>query len=120
MLWIVEFDREFEREFDQLPPAVQDELLAQAKVVEFFGPSARRPRVDTLKGSKYPNMKELRFDADGGTWRVAFAFDPERQAVLLIAGNKSGVSEKRFYKQLIRIADKRFNAHLQRLSSSFR
>jgi hypothetical protein len=43
-------------------------------------------------------MKELRFDASGGVWRVAFAFDPRRRAILLVAGDKSGVSEKRFYK----------------------
>lgn len=115
MLWIVEFNKEFEQEFDRLPVVVQDELLAQAKVIEHFGPEAKRPRVDTLKGSTYPNMKELRFDAENGTWRNAFAFDPQRHAVLLVAGNKSGSSEKLFYKRLIRIADKRFAAHLQDL-----
>lgn len=76
MTWIVEFEDDFEQEFDLLPSSVQDELLAQAKVIEYFGPAAGRPRVDTLKGSSYPNMKELRFDANGGVWRVAFAFDP--------------------------------------------
>ena len=53
MTWIVEFVEEFESEFDALVPAVQDELLAQAKVIEHFGPAASRPRVDTLKGSRY-------------------------------------------------------------------
>ena len=95
---------------------VQDELLAQAKLLETFGPQLGRPRVDTLKGSRYPNMKELRFEAVGGVWRVAFAFDPNRQAILLVAGDKSGASEKRFYKQLITRADARFTAHLARLS----
>ena len=47
-------------------------------------------------------MKELRFDAADGVWRVAFAFDPHRKAVLLVAGDKSGASEKRFYRELIR------------------
>jgi hypothetical protein len=51
-----------------------------------------RPYGDTLKGSKHANMKELRFDAAGGIWRVAFAFDPRRQAILLVAGDKAGVS----------------------------
>lgn len=59
-------------------------------------PAAGRPRVDTLKGSIYPNMTELRFDADAGVWRVAFAFDPRRRAVLLVAGDKSGGGERRF------------------------
>lgn len=60
-------------------------------------------------------MKELRFKADNGVWRVAFAFDPERQAILLVAGNKAGIKEKRFYKQLIIKADKRFDSHLSQL-----
>jgi len=115
MVWIVEFAEEFEPEFDKLAQAVQDELLAQAKIVEQFGPMAKRPRVDTLNGSVHANMKELRFDAAGGVWRVAFAFDPRRRAVLLVAGDKSGGSEKRFYKWLIEVADKRFDAHLKRI-----
>jgi hypothetical protein len=60
-------------------------------------------------------MKELRFDASDGVWRVAFAFDPRRKAVLLVAGDKSGVSEKRFYRQLIEKADRRFDDHLSRI-----
>ena len=89
--------------------------MAQAHVVETFGPTIGRPRVDTLKGSKHANMKELRFDADDGVWRVAFAFDPERNAILLAAGDKSGQSEKAFYRRLIAKADKRFDAHLEHL-----
>lgn len=71
--------------------------------------------VDTLKGSKYGNMKELRFSAFGGVWRMAFAFDPLRQAILLVAGDKSGVSQKLFYKQLIQKADVRYKSHLKKL-----
>ena len=62
-------------------------------------------------------MKELRFDADGGVWRLAFAFDPERKAVVLVAGDKSGGSERRFYRELIRKADVRFKAHLERMEA---
>ncbi len=93
---------------------VRVELLAQARVLEVFGPAAKRPRVDTLNGSKHANMKELRFDAGGGVWRAAFAFDPRRHAILLVAGDKSGGSEKAFYRRLIATADKRFDAHLVR------
>ena len=74
-----------------------------------------RPHADTLKGSRHANMKELRFDAAGGVWRVAFAFDPTRKGILLVAGGKSGISEKRFYRQLIKKADARFDDHLARL-----
>ncbi len=114
MKWTILFDEAFEREFNVLAETVQDELYAQALWIERFGPEAGRPRVDTLKGSRYANMKELRFDAAGGVWRVAFAFDPKRQAVLLVAGDKSGGGEKRFYKKLIEKADSRYELHLQR------
>ena len=111
----VGFDPAFDPEFDALPAAVQDELLAQAKLLETFGPTLGRPRVDTLKGSRHANMKELRFQADNGAWRVAFAFDFRRKAILLVVGDKSGVNERRFYRQVIKKADERFDAHLDRL-----
>ena len=85
-------------------------LLAQ------FGPQLGRPRVDTLNGSRHANMKELRFDATDGAWRVAFAFDPARRAVLLVAGDESGGGTKRFYRQLIRVADARFDEHVARVT----
>ena len=94
---------------------MQDELLANAKLLETLGPHLKRPRADTLNGSKHAKMKELRFEADDGVWRVAFAFDPERKGILLVAGDKSGQSEKRFYRQLIAKADERFDGHLARL-----
>jgi hypothetical protein len=119
-VWTVVMAGEFMPEFAELDETVQDELLAQTRFLQQFGPLARRPRVDTLKGSGHANMKELRFDAAGGVWRVAFAFDPERKAVLLVAGDKSGGSEKRFYKDLIARADARFDAHLGRLRNTER
>ena len=73
--------------------------------------------MDTLSGSKHANMKELRFNAAGGVWRAAFAFDPKRNAIVLVAGDKSGGSQKRFYKGLIGKADARFDAHLARLKA---
>ncbi len=79
MRWEVEFHEDFEPEFDALPDDVQNELRAHALLLEEFGPQLGRPRVDTLKGSRHGNMKELRFDAAGGVWRVAFAFEPETQ-----------------------------------------
>jgi hypothetical protein len=96
MPWIVRFDDEFEHEFLALSQGVQDELLAAARLLAEYGPQLGRPYVDTLKGSKHANMKELRFDAVGGVWRVAFAFDPRRQGILLAADAKSGVSGNRF------------------------
>ena len=113
--WVVEIGDEFESEFDDLHEDVQTEILVLARLVQQFGPPLGRPRVDTLNGSRHANMKELRFSAADGEWRVAFAFDTKRKAILLVARDKSGVSEKRFYKGLIRKADDRFEAHVARL-----
>jgi len=63
-------------------------------------------------------MKELRFEADNGVWRIAYAFDPIRKAIVLVAGDKSGVSQKRFYRSLIRKADERFAEHLEELKKT--
>jgi len=115
--WKVSAGDEFEPEFLALPDDVQDEILALTRLLQQFGPQLGRPHVDTLKDSSHANMKELRFSADDGVWRVAFAFDTERKAILLIAGDKSGGSEKRFYRELIRKADERFDAHLKRLKA---
>ena len=115
MSWTVVIGDEFEPEFDALDEEVQAEILALSRLLQQFGPELGRPRVDTLKGSRYANMKELRFSTAGGVWRVAFAFDAKRKAVLLVTGDKSGASQKRFYRDLIRKADNRFDAHLARL-----
>lgn len=115
MAWAVGFAEEFKVEFDTFSEQVQDELLLNARLLEEFGPQLGRPHVDTLNGSNYANMKELRFKADDGVWRVAFAFDPKRNAILLVAGDKSGTSPARFYKHLIEKADRRYNAHLKRM-----
>mgnify|MGYP001447768501 FL=1 len=112
MPWTVSFADDFEPEFDALNAEVQDAILARVLLLELEGPSLGRPHADTLTGSKHANMKELRCTAAGGVWRIAFAFDPDRQAILLVGGDKSGGSEKRFYKQLIARADDRFDRHL--------
>ena len=113
--WAVELAGEFKPEFDALDQDVRREILALARVLQEFGPQLGRPRVDTLNGSRYANMKELRFRAADGEWRVTFAFDPRRKAILLVAGDKSGGSGTRFYRELIRKADERFDAHLTRI-----
>ena len=118
MTWVVAFGNDFDAEFEALPQPVQDELLASAKLLAVFGPHLGRPHADSLNGSSFANMKELRFHADDGVWRVAFAFDPERSAILLVAGDKSGVNERRFYKNLIAKAYKRYQGHLDRLAAN--
>jgi len=116
--WSVDLHDAFVPEFEALEEVVPDELLAHIAVLETFGPQLRRPRVDTLNGSRHANMKELRFDAAHGVWRFAFAFDRKRKGIVLCGGDKSGGSERRFYRQLIAKADERFDAHLVAIEPS--
>ena len=117
MTWQVLFHSEFLGEFGEFDMGVQNEMAAMAELLGAIGPTLRRPHADTLNGSSFANMKELRFDADNGVWRLAYAFDPERNAILLVAGDKSGGSSKRFYKTLITKADARFASHLNELKN---
>jgi len=116
MAWSVLFHDDFDAEFAALSEDLQDELLAHAKLLEEFGPNLGRPTVDTLKGSKHANMKELRFAWNSEVWRVTFAFDPKRQAVLLVGGDKGGANQRRFYQRLIAVSDERYDSHLLSLT----
>jgi hypothetical protein len=115
MEWSVLLHEDFDPEFATLPEAVQDEILVALPLLKAYGPQLGRPYADTLKGSAHANMKELRFKAADGVWRLAYAFDPERRAILLVAGDKSGGSQTRFYKVLIAKADQRFTQHLDEM-----
>src|SRR3954453_8957059 len=113
-MWTVLFHADFEPELETLPADVRIELLARLQALATFGPALGRPQVDTLSGSSFPNMKELRFRLDG-LWRFAFAFDPQRKAIILCAGKKEGQNQDKFYRDLIRTADARFAAHIASL-----
>lgn len=115
MPWTVLYHDAFLPELDALSQPVRDALLVMAELLTLSGPSLGRPHADTLAGSAHANMKELRFRADDGAWRAAFAFDPGRRAVILVAADKSGVAQQRFYKRLIAKADARFAEHLASL-----
>lgn len=115
MAWEVVFHPAFETEYEHLSRSVQDEISDKIDRLREQGPSLGRPHADTLRDSRHSNMKELRFRANRELWRVAFAFDPRRQAILLLAGNKRGTDERLFYEWLIREADARFDDHLARL-----
>jgi hypothetical protein len=111
--WEVALHDEFVPEFWQLPKHARVGITGLMVNLREKGPLLGRPQADTLNGSRYANMKELRFKVDGGVWRVAFAFDPTRKAILLVAGDKSGVGQRQFYRNLIRIADARFERYLE-------
>ena len=116
--WHVGTTDDFDRWFVDQSEDVQVEVAACVRVLQQVGPSLGRPLVDTLNGSKYANMKELRAKAQGQVIRIAFAFDPKQKALLLTAGAKQGRSEKQFYRALIRKADRLYAAHLGALKGA--
>lgn len=115
-MWNVLTTSEFDRWFKSLRAAEKIEVIARVELLKQFGPALSRPHADTLKGSRYSNMKELRGKTATSVLRIAFAFDPERQAILLVGGNKAGVSEQRFYRKLIDNADRLFESYLSKRS----
>src|SRR5258708_8441447 len=110
-MWKVATTDEFDGWFGVLDEYGQAEVMAKVKLLELLGPHLGRPHADTLKGSRHANMKELRADTHDKVLRIAFAFDPNRDAILLVAGNKTGVSQKPFYRQLISKAEALYETH---------
>lgn len=115
--WKVATTDEFDAWFVTLAEDDQAEVIAKVGLLKLLGPRLGRPHADTLNGSKHANMKELRADTKARSMRMAFAFDPDRAAVLLAGDDKSGVSQKRFYKKLIARADKLYDWHLAKLEA---
>ena len=112
MAWEVEYTHEFERWWDRLGEDVQDVIAAKVELLTEHGPYLRRPHVVTLAISAYPNMKELRVQHGGDAYRVLFAFDPRRVAILLLGGRKP---DERWYKKAVKHADRLYKEHLQTL-----
>lgn len=93
-------------------PATADLIQEAIDQLADEGPTAGRPLVDRVQGSRYHNMKELRPPSTGSTEvRMLFAFDPAREAIFLVAGDKAG-NWQRWYRQAIPVADERFTEHL--------
>lgn len=113
MEWIIIFHPAFRDWLYEQEEDVQDSIAAMLGVLRIEGPLLGRPYVDTLKGSDYPNLKELRVQHRGEPWRLLFAFDPLRQAIVLLGGNKTG--DKRWYEKNIPIAEARLAEHLMEL-----
>jgi hypothetical protein len=112
-MWAVATTEEYDEWFAGLDEDAHVEVIAKVNLLKVLGPQLKRPHADTLNDSKHSNMKELRADTNAQVLRIAFAFDPNRSAILLVGGNKSGVSEKRFYRTLIAKADALYDAHLE-------
>lgn len=113
-MWEILTTDRFDEWFDALGDADRVNVIAGMLVLEQKGPLLSRPYADTVKGSVHTNMKELRVQSRGNPIRAFFAFDPKRRAILLCAGEKTG-KEKRFYEQMIPIADSEYSEHLRQL-----
>jgi hypothetical protein len=99
----------------ELGQASYELVVAAIELLGEIGPQLGRPLVDTVVGSRHRNMKELRPGSSGRSeLRILFAFDPKRQAIMLIAGDKAGNWNK-WYRKNIPIADDRFDHHLENL-----
>ena len=85
-------------------------IVTSLRILREIGPSLGRPHVDAINDSKQKNMKELRIQNKQRLFRVLFAFDPDRKAILLIGGDKRG--DKRFYERMIPLADALLDEHL--------
>lgn len=103
----------FDNWFTPLEEALQDDILFVVRLLQEHGPQLHRPYADTLEGTKLSNLKEMRVQHRGQPYRILFAFDPKREALLLIGGNKAG--DKRWYKKMIPVAEMIFEKHLETL-----
>jgi hypothetical protein len=114
--WTVLFHLEFDEWLAEQEEVLQNEVWVVIGLLKHYGPNLSRPYADTIKGSLDPNMKELRIQYCGKPWRVLFAFDPNRNAILLVGGTKVGKQD--WYDVHIPIAGERFRRYLATLKRS--
>ena len=112
-MWTVITTDLFNEWLEQQDDSTQEKVLAALVVLQQLGPGLGRPLVDTVNDSKFMNMKELRVQHRGKPLRAFFIFDPLRQAIVLCIGNKGG--KKRFYKEMLDIAEQQYELHLSTL-----
>ena len=113
-MWIINTTDTFDACYENLDDTDRANVLASMLVLQSQGPMLGRPHADTVNGSAYSNMKELSVQSKGQQLRAFFAFDSERKGILLCAGNKVG-NHKRFYEEMIPIADREYAARLEAL-----
>jgi hypothetical protein len=113
MEWEVEITDEFVRWWDGLTESEQVDINAKVILLQRFGPALRRPHSGAIVSSRHPNMKELIIQHRGRPYRVLYAFDHRRSAILLIGGDKTG--KDRWYEMFVPMADKLYDQHLAAL-----
>jgi len=111
--WEIEYTDEFEGWWDDLDEAEQDSVDVKVELLKILGPALGRPHADQIKISRHANMKELIIQHAGSPYRVLYAFDPRRCALLLIGGDKTG--HNRWYEEFVPVADRLFDEHLAAL-----
>lgn len=115
MAYEVEYSDEFREWWDGLSGDEHESITFSVRLLEEEGINLKRPQADTIKGSAYPNMRELRCQHEGRPYRILYAFDPRRIAILLIGGDKTG--NKRWYKIFVPKADAIYADHLREIQS---
>jgi hypothetical protein len=114
MAWEVEYTDEFAQWWDSLNEQEQIDVTAYVKQLQGLGPTLGFPHSSDVKSSRHGGMRELRIQSGGKPFRIFYAFDPRRTAILLIGGKKGG--DDRFYDQFVRVADRFFDEHLAELN----
>lgn len=111
MEWEVEFTDEFGRWWDTLDEPVHVSIDAVVRLLEARGPQLPFPYSSAINGSRHGHMRELRIQHRGEPYRILYAFDPRRTAILLIGGNKTG--DDRWYEKTVPVADELYDEHLR-------
>jgi hypothetical protein len=108
--WEVEFTDEFEEWWKDLSEGEQEDVNTKVVMLQRCGPALRRPHSGAILSSRHSNMKELIIQHAGSPYRILYAFDPRRSAILLVGGDKTG--DDRWYQKFVPIADKLYDEHL--------
>ena len=111
--WKVEYTDEFENWWNSLSEKEQVDVDASVRLLEKAGPFLGFPHSSEVRQSRHGHMRELRIQHQGGPYRVLYAFDPRRAAILLIGGNKAG--NDRWYDEFVPLADRLYDGHLEQL-----
>ena len=113
MNWEVEYTDEFDQWWSELTEEEQVSLAASVQLLEERGPSLGYPHSSGINGSKHSHMRELRTQHQGKPYRTLYAFDPLRNAILLIGGDKTG--DDRWYDVNVPVGDRLYDEHLEEL-----
>jgi len=114
--WVIESTVEFDEWWDRLDEFAQGSISSHVELLEDLGPNLGYPYSSDIAGSRHGNLRELRVQSKGRPFRVFYAFNPRRDAIMLIGGDKTG--DKRFYERMIPIADRLYDRHLRELGDN--